>query len=1138
MLFRFLILQALACVLFAAESGPTATRGFGLQPLPASGEAEAAMTRFQIPPGFKIEVFAAEPMLANPVAFSIDEQGRVFVAETYRHSAVGPAFRFYEGVFDIRSHMDWLDQDLASRSVEDRVGLLRRNLGTNFAKLTGISEKIRLLEDRDHDGKADFSSIFAEGFNRAADGIGAGVLARHGDVYYTCIPDLWLLRGTNATGRADTRQSLHTGFGVHIAFLGHDLHGLRLGPDGRLYFSIGDRGINVVTREGKPLVYPDEGTILRCELDGSNLEVFARGLRNPQELAFDDFGNLFTGDNNSDGGDRARWVYVVEGGDSGWRIGYQTLNAPPRRGPWNAERLWHPQHEGQPAYILPPVANLGYGPSGVTYYPGTGLPERYRGRFFLCDFRGGSASGIHSFDVRPKGASFELGAYEQFIWECLPTDVEFGVEGGIYFSDWVESWNKTGKGRIYHVFDPNADRAIVDETKQLLNTTLTNLPAAELRALLSHPDQRVRLEAQFAFVEQGESGFSQLAPIALAGTDRLAALHAIWGLGQGARRHGTNAQLTLLVALHSGDPEIRAQAAKMLGEASIPQAGPLLQPLLADAEPRVRFFAALSLGRLKHRPALLGLFTMLDENGDRDPYLRHAAVMGLVGVNDRDALRHAAANTSASIRLGACLALRRLQDPAVSAFLNDTNIQVVAEAARAINDLPIESALPQLAALLGRKFADQSANAKTNAPRRTGVEAAISDVAVQTGIATIPEQILLRAINAQFRVGGETNAQALARFAADANNPENLRADALNALAAWSNPSGRDRITGLWRPLPARNGDAARVAVAPLLGNLFESKAPAIQTATIRLVRQHKIQDAAGILVSTVAGKNNPAVQVEALDALWDVDRSEVKSVLPLALKSKDASLQAEATRLQAQIDPDAALRHVKRELSSKSIPTRRGAIRALAILPEGEADKLLVATLDQLLRGKVAPELQLDLLDAAGKRSSRDVLDRVQQFEAARPRDDLLATYRECMQGGNAAEGRKLFYERAEVFCSRCHQINGDGGEAGPKLTGIGSRQPRSYLLESIIMPNAKIAQGWESVTVSLKDGRSFAGQVKKETDTQIVISNTEDGDITLNKSEIKTRNRALSGMPEEFRQILTKDELRDLVEFLASQK
>src|SRR5262249_20331448 len=148
---------------------------------------------------------------------------------------------------------------------------------------------------------------------------------------------------------------------VHVAFYGHDLHGLRLGPDGKLYFSIGDRGFNVQT-EQRTLAYPDTGAVLRCNPDGSDLEVFATGLRNPQELAFDQYGNLFTFDNNSDSGDKARVVFVVEGGDSGWRMAYQYIESPVSRGPWNAERLWEPQWAGQPASIVPPIANLGDGP--------------------------------------------------------------------------------------------------------------------------------------------------------------------------------------------------------------------------------------------------------------------------------------------------------------------------------------------------------------------------------------------------------------------------------------------------------------------------------------------------------------------------------------------------------------------------------------------------------------------------------------------------------------------------------------------------------------------------------------------------------------------------------------------------------
>src|ERR687889_334141 len=83
----------------------------------ASDEGERAIKRFRVPKGFKVELFAAEPLLANPVAFAIDEKGRFFVAET---------FRLHAGVTDIRGHMNWLDEDLASRSVEDRIAMMKK----------------------------------------------------------------------------------------------------------------------------------------------------------------------------------------------------------------------------------------------------------------------------------------------------------------------------------------------------------------------------------------------------------------------------------------------------------------------------------------------------------------------------------------------------------------------------------------------------------------------------------------------------------------------------------------------------------------------------------------------------------------------------------------------------------------------------------------------------------------------------------------------------------------------------------------------------------------------------------------------------------------------------------------------------
>src|SRR5206468_5851514 len=123
------------------------------------------------------------------------------------------------------------------------------------------------------------------------------------------------------------------------------------------------------------------------------------------------------------------------------------------------------------------------------------LPEKYRDNFFLCDFRGGSGgSGIHAFQVRPRGATFELAGRENFVWSVLATDCDFGPDGGFYLSDWVEGWGLTGKGRIYKVADPKrAKDAAVLEVKKLLAEGMTGRAKEELYGLLQHADMRVRM---------------------------------------------------------------------------------------------------------------------------------------------------------------------------------------------------------------------------------------------------------------------------------------------------------------------------------------------------------------------------------------------------------------------------------------------------------------------------------------------------------------------------------------------------------------------------------------------------------------------------------------------------------------------
>lgn len=1095
----------------------------------ASDEGELALKRFRVAKGLKVELAAAEPHLANPVAFCIDEQGRFYVAET---------FRLHAGVTDIRGHMGWLDEELAVKTVEERVAYMTKHEGKRIEDYKKHSDRLRFLWDSDGDGKADKSTVFADGFNGVADGIAAGVLARKGDVYFANIPHLWHFKDTNNDGVADVKESMSYGYGVRVGFLGHDLHGLRFGPDGKLYFSIGDRGSYIKNKEGKFIENRETGAVYRCDPDGANLEIFASGLRNPQELVFDQFGNLWTGDNNSDGGDPARWVYVAEGGDSGWRIGWQFINTPNARGPWLAERMCYPQFEGQAAYILPPLANIGNGPSGLSYYPGTGLNDAFKDRFFLCDFRGGTGSGIHSIAVKPKGASFEVTERTDFIWDVLVTDGDFGYDGCFYLTDWVNGWNQTGKGRIYRVFDPETrNSTAVLETKKLMAEGFDQRSNGELVGLLGHVDQRVRQEAQFALVAKGAASAKVLAS-ALDG-NLLTRLHAIWGLGQVARKTPAAAD-ALVPLLGDADAEVRAQAAKVLGDLRSAKAYDGLVKVLSDAALRPRYFAAISLSKLGRKEALPAVVSMLRANENKDTYLRHAGVMALAALGEAKWLQTLTTDSSASVRLAAVVALRRQERPEVADFLADKDPWVVLEAARAVNDLPIVSALPKLAALVSDKDLLARAEAASTEQRAAVARAKNPkkpDAGQEPDVLVSP--LWRRAVNAHFRLGGAANASALVAFANQSTAPSSVRAEAVTVLGDWAKPSGRDKITGLWRPLDKRDTSVATKTLQQNVEALLKNPSSTVKLAAIKVATQLGIKEGANAAFALLADEQQRAdVRTEALKALSSLKASKLADAVKIAMAAKDESLRNEATKIQARLKPGDATTKLRASLEGGSIGEKQAAFATLATVPGNAADEIFSQWLDKLLAKQVPAELQLDLIAGAQQRQAQALKDKLTKFERARPAEDDLRAYRECQQGGNVEEGKKIFLERAEVSCVRCHKAGGEGGEVGPDLTKIGAAKTREYLLESIVYPNKHIAAGFESVLVTMKDGAIYAGLLKSENDTEIEVNSPEDGILNLKKADIKERQRGLSGMPEELRQVLSKQDLRNLVEFLSSLK
>lgn len=1109
-------------------------------PSTPNADADKALKAITVPKGMTAELWAAEPLMANPVAFCFDEQGRAYVAETTR---------FANGVPDTRNYMYWLDEDIGSRSVEDRLKMYEKHkYGAKEKLYTEFDDQVRMVWDADGKGKATTSTIFSKGYNQLKDGIGAGLLARKGSVYYTNIPDLYKLTDKDGDGVAEVKDSLATGFGVRAQFIGHDLHGLRMGPDGKLYFSIGDRGLNVVTVDKKKLFLPDEGCVLRCDPDGKNMEIVHRGLRNPQELAFDDFGNLFTYDNNCDSGDRARWVQIVEGGDSGWRCGYQygtLLHTPAvpqgNRGPWNAEKIWHvPGPDGgPPAYVVPPLMHFGNGPSGLTHYPGIGLNDKYKDHFFACDFTANpGGSKIWAVSVKPKGASFEVKT-EEFVKNMVPTDCEFGPDGAFYFSDWVGGWNPPGKGRIFRVTDPEAMKnPAVAEAKKLLAEGFEKKSVDDLAKLLGHPHQQVRLEAQYELMgRQTADRVKVLTDVATSAVSSLARTHAIWAMA-------ADAPVKLFVQLlNDKDTEIQFQVLRTLARQSLVKREFLgsVVALLRSPNARVQAQAAVTFGKtdktgLDETGVIINtpgseaaqytpLFDLLKSNADKDVYVRQAAVQGLVTAtkNPCDLLTAWQGvkkdYDTPAVRMGLVLALRRMECRKLGEFLNDSEPKIVAEAARAIHDQNLMEPMADLAKLTGTNVTD--------------------------------ETVLFRALSANFKLGEKANAERLANFAADSSRADYLRAAALKLLADWPKPSKRDHITGVRQDLPNRDPVVVLDALKPVLAKVFVGSAT-VRKEAAECAKKLGLTDAGPLLFATVTDVKQPVnLRVDSLFALDEVKASELSTALKMMLDSPEPKLRGAVRVIRAKADPKAAARELPTLLSDDKAAAveKQMAFEALGKLPESkEADEALAAWCDQYLAGKVPAELKLDVIEATKARAEKDKLKLHADLRAklkaidtaarAAEATDHLSRNRETLAGGDATRGRDIFLNSAAVYCQRCHKLDGQGGEVGPVLNGIAKEKSREYLLEAITHPNKQIAKGYESVLLTLLDGRTITGVLKRKDKKEYEIGTPEGKIVIVPAADVDGERPDKSAMPDDLVKKMSKRDLRDVVEFLSSLK
>jgi len=1073
--------------------------------------------------GLKLSLWASDSLAPDPIALDIDNEGNVYITRSNRNK---------NSEFDIRGHRDWMTESIALESVEERRAFLHKTFAPELSEqnewfpdlnndsihdwhdLTVEQDEIWMLEDTDNDGIADISTQIMNDFNDEINDQAGALLVRDEDVFVGIGPGMYRLTDTNGDRILDKKTSIATGFAVHIGFSGHGMSGAIEGPDGKIYWGIGDIGANITTVDGENFKYPNEGIIVRSNPDGTNFEVFAHGLRNTHEFVFDAYGNIISSDNDGDHkGESERLVHIVEGSDAGWRANWQygKYTDPKNNGynVWMDEKLFVPRWEGQAAYIIPPIQNFHNGPTGMRYNPGTALGKKWLNKFFLVEFVGDpSRSHIWSFDLKPKGASFELNTDESILSGVLPTGIDFGPDGALYLADWVNGWGSKNYGRVWKldVTESTNDLELERlETQRLMTHNYKDDNSENLVKLLGYGDMRIRQKAQFELAKRTFWGYRALKAVLTNNENQFARIHAIWGIGQIAAKDKDDAK-PLLDLLNDSDPEIIAQSTKVLGDLRYEAAADSLISLTTHENDRVKFFAAQALGRLKYEKAIEPLLNMIVTNNDQDLYLRHAAVLALSRIGNAEPILALANNENRSLRLAAVLILRKLQEPNISVFLSDNDEYIVTETARAINDdLSIENALPALAATLDNK-------------------------------AYTSEPLLRRAINAALRVGGEKELDLLINFAKRESVANKLRGEALAAIGTWNNPSLLDRVDGRYRGEVLREGNQLYNKIEKDIPVFLKDRNPEILIGISKTISSIAINNYNDDLYRIFKTSKSPEVRASVLNTLGQVGFDKIEIAMVTGMQDSNEQVRTAAVGLLGQLNlPKEKLPAIVGPIFKKgSVFEQQQMLNVLGDLPVENSNTILASLIDKASKDQLGQGILLDLIESV---KATDNLKLIAQLDKLKKSGYSADSFEETLHGGSWWAGRSVFNNNPTAQCVRCHAVDGSGGEVGPALDNIANVLNRKQILEALIEPSKRLAPGYGTITLTLKDGQKVHGVLIEKRANEMLLRTSEAEPLEIPLRRIAKQENSMSAMPAMGRMI-TRRELRDLIEYLGSLK